>query len=82
MVVLGGAGVGKSSLANVLLGRDKDYKPDHGNHCFESGSGGTQGFTGHTIETCGEAGPWLGEGAQVSGATSSTRLYIDTCSSR
>ena len=60
IVILGGTGVGKSSLANVLLGRDKNYdgsKFEDG--CFKVSS---RLESGVTKKTCADRGHWLGDG--------------------
>ncbi|TRY80565.1 hypothetical protein TCAL_04553 [Tigriopus californicus] len=55
IVILGGTGVGKSSLANVLLGRDKGYEDPQRRGCFTAGSG----IDPITTSTCPEVGTWL-----------------------
>ena len=54
ILVLGSTGVGKSSLSNVLLGREKDYESDK--TCFTIGHNSIS----KTKETCPEKGNWLG----------------------
>jgi len=57
ILVLGETGAGKSSLSNVLLGRDKEYKNNGDKSCFSVGSG-----TGSvTTRTCPNSGKYLGQ---------------------
>lgn len=57
IVILGGTGVGKSSLANVLLGRDKNYDGrGYSNGCFRVRTG----LDAITKDTCPAQGYWLG----------------------
>jgi len=69
VVILGATGVGKSSLANVLVGRDKNYNGrQFRSGCFKVSTG----LDSITKETCADQGYWLGN-------TSSTRFtVIDT----
>ena len=60
IVILGATGVGKSSLANVLMGRDKNYKGmgfEHG--CFKVLGLNNMGQS-VTKKTCEDQGAWLG----------------------
>ena len=65
IIILGETGVGKSGLANILMGRHPlNDKQEIGQLCFERGcfssawktEGGVQ-----TTDTCYDIGPWLGD---------------------
>jgi len=60
ILVLGPTGVGKSSLSNVLLGRDKEYKNNNNKGCFYVG----QGSDSVTTQTCANSGDYLGKQGQ------------------
>ena len=67
IVLLGSAGVGKSTLANVLLGRSKTFEENDNPKCFNVGHEGSNEGVGKTRETCGKKGNWRGEaGREVS----------------
>ena len=54
---LGSVGVGKSSLANVLMGRDKNYNGrSFNNGCFKVSTG----LDSITKRTCADQGYWMG----------------------
>jgi len=63
IVILGGIGVGKSSLANVLLGRNKTYQNTDGRNCFTVGTVEND----LTKETCIQVGQYLGDTLDVTG---------------
>lgn len=57
IVILGATGVGKSSLANMLVGRDKNYNGrSFNNGCFKVSTG----LDSITKQTCADQGYWLG----------------------
>jgi len=58
IVILGATGVGKSSLANVLVGRDKNYAGQNfRDGCFKVSTG----LDSITKQTCADQGYWLGD---------------------
>jgi len=71
IVLLGGTGVGKSSLANVLVGRAHNYQGGGFPHgCFKVRSNGPV-----TKATCIDSGPWLGN---LTGSPGPMFTIVDT----
>jgi len=71
IVILGSVGVGKSSLANVLVGRDKNYNGrSFNNGCFKVSTG----LDSITKRTCADQGYWLGN----TSSTAQLFTVIDT----
>ena len=61
MIIIGATGVGKSSLANVLLGRDSQFNGTGFQHgCFKVGWDIENKVGGLTTKTCASTGYWLG----------------------
>ena len=59
IVILGATGVGKSSLANILLGRDKNFNgTGFREGCFRVSPKFTSGVT---KATCADTGHWMGD---------------------
>ena len=64
-MIIGPTGAGKSSLANVLIGRDKEFQNQKENQkCFTVGAFAKDSKDGVTQETCHETGSGLGRGEQ------------------
>lgn len=61
IVMLGGAGVGKSTLANSLLGRGENFKNENDKQCFEAGDPVSGGMT---KESCAHQDYFLGDQTQ------------------
>ena len=70
IVILGNVGVGKSSLANVLVGRDRNYN-GYGfkNGCFEVLGLSSKVKPPVTKITCTDKGPWLGNSKKITPIT-------------
>ena len=70
IVILGNVGVGKSSLANVLVGRDRNYN----GYGFKDGCFKVLGLSSKvkppvTKITCFDKGPWLGNSERITPIT-------------
>jgi len=66
IVLLGKSGVGKSSLANSLFGRDpKTYKNTDGRKCFEASPSNYTSEKGFTTDVCEWQGQFLGNGEPI-----------------
>jgi len=66
IVLLGKSGVGKSSLANSLFGRDpKTFKNTDGRKCFEASPSGYTSKKGYTTEVCEVQDKFLGNGEKI-----------------
>ena len=60
IIILGKTGVGKSTLGNVLMGREKDYNGhDFASGCFKSDTSSQFGQV-VTTDVCADRGHWLG----------------------
>ena len=66
IIMLGPIGVGKSSLGNVLLGRDKQHKNSNDEGCFTVGNNENP----VTTKTCAHPGTYLGKSKCATSMTS------------